>query len=60
MNRKKALLLIAALQTAVLAMLMVLFLSHTIKLNTYIITVIVEGIVFIAITFLIIRKFPPM
>ncbi len=60
MNRKKALLLITALQTALLVMLIVLFTSHAIKLTTFVAGVLVVGVVFSVITILAIRKLPPM
>ena len=53
-------LLITALQTAILVMLMVLFTSHAISLTVFIALVVVIGIIFSAVTILIVRKLPPM
>jgi len=60
MNRKKALLLITALQTAILLMLMVLFTSHAISLTVFIALAVVIGVIFSTVTILIVRKLPPM
>jgi len=60
MNRKKALLLITALQTAILLMLMVLFTSHAISLTVFIALAVVIGVIFSTVTILIVRKLTPM
>jgi len=60
MNRKKALILIMALQFMLLAMLTVLFTSHVMSVSAFVPTIIIVGVVCTAATILAVRKLPPM
>ena len=60
MNRKKALILIMALQFMLLGMLTVLFISHTMSVSAFVLTILIVGVVCTAATILAIRKLPPM
>ena len=60
MNRKKALLLITAVELMLMAMLLVLFFSGVLSVIPFIITVLIVGIVSSSFTVLAVRKLPPM
>ncbi len=60
MNRKKALILIMALQFMLLAMLIVLFTSHVMSVSAFASAIIIVGVVCTIATLLAIRKLPPM
>ena len=60
MNRKKAILLLSAIQFFLLALFVVLFVNKAISLTAFVAVVVTIGIVFSALTFVAIRKLPPM
>jgi uncharacterized membrane protein len=60
MNRKKALILIMALQFMLLAMLIVLFISHVMSVSAFASAIIIVGVVCTIATLLAVRKLPPM
>ena len=60
MNRKKAILLLSAIQAFLLAMFVVLFVNKAISLTVFVAVVITIGAVFSALTVVAIRKLPPM
>lgn len=60
MNRKKAILLIAAIQAVLLAILMVLFFTGAIKIETFTVSVIVIAIIEFGVIAIAFRKLPPM
>lgn len=60
MNRKKALLLISAIEFLLLAIICVLFVEGVIKLATFIAIALVLGVVSSAAIIVIVRKLPPM
>ena len=60
MNRKKAILLLSAIQFFLLALFVVLFVNKAISLTAFVAVVVTIGIVFSALTFVAVRKLPPM
>ena len=60
MNRKKALLLISAIEFLLLAIICVLFVEGVIMLATFIAIALVLGVVSSAAIIVIVRKLPPM
>ena len=60
MNRKKALILIMALQFMLLAMLIVLFTSHFMSVTAFTFSILTVGIICTIATLLAVRKLPPM
>ena len=60
MNRKKALMLIMAVQMILLLILVALFVSGIMNVTAFVFTVLVVGIVSAAATVMAVRKLPPM
>ncbi len=60
MNRKKAILMAAGLEACLLAILVVLYVSGTIKMMTFAIGICTIAVIMSAVMFMIIRKLPPM
>ena len=60
MNRKKALLLLSAIQAFLLAMFVVLFVNKAIGLTAFVACVATIGVVFSALIVVAFRKLPPM
>ena len=60
MNRKKALLIIMAVQMMLLAIIVALFVSGVIKIAVFIPVILVVGVVCSSATVIAIRKLPPM
>ncbi len=60
MNRKKALLIIIALQMMLIAIIVVLFVSGVIKIAVFIPIILVVGLVSTAATIIAVRTLPPM
>ncbi len=60
MNRKKAILLLSAIQFFLLALFVVLFVNKAISLTAFVAVVVTIGIVFSALTVVAVRKLPPM
>lgn len=60
MNRKKAILLLSAIQFFLLALFVVLFVNKAINLTAFIAVVVTIGVVFSALIVVAIRKLPPM
>ncbi|MCR5469614.1 MAG: hypothetical protein K6F22_01595 [Prevotella sp.] len=59
-NRKKAILMAAGLEACLLAIFVVLFVSGTIKMMTFVIGLCAVSVIMSAAMFMIIRKLPPM
>ncbi len=60
MNRKKAFLLLVALQSFLLAIVLVLYISGTIKITTFIASVIAISVIVSGAIIVAFRKLPPM
>ncbi len=60
MNRKKALLLISALEALLLAIAVVLYTAGSINLSAFIAIVVVVGVIASALIVVAFRKLPPM
>ena len=60
MNRKKALLLISALEALLLAIAVVLYTAGSINLSAFIAIVVVVGVIASALIGVAFRKLPPM
>ena len=60
MNRKKALMLIMAVQMILLLILVALFVTGIMNVTAFVFTVLVVGIVSTAATVIAMRKLPPM
>ena len=60
MNRKKALMLIMAIQMILLLILVALFVTGIMNVTAFAFTVLVVGIVSTAATVMAVRKLPPM
>ena len=60
MNKKKALMLIMAIQMILLLILVALFVSGIMNVTAFVFTVLVVGIVSAAATVMAVRKLPPM
>lgn len=60
MNRKKALILIMAIQMILLIIPVALFVAGVMNVTAFVFTVLVVGIVSTASTVIALRKFPPM
>ena len=58
MNRKKALLIIMALQMMIIAFIAALFVSGAIKVAVFIPIILVVAVVFSAVTIIAVRKLP--
>jgi hypothetical protein len=58
MNRKKAILLWSSLESMLLAMLLVLFISGSLPLRLFIAVVVLLAVVSLAVVMVIIRKIP--
>ncbi len=58
MNRKKAILLWSSLESMLLAMLLVLFISGSLPLRLFIAVVVLLALVSLAVVMVIIRKIP--
>ena len=60
MNRKKALIIIMAIQMMLLAILMALFVSGVMNVTAFVVIVAAVGILSTAATVIAVRKFPTM
>jgi hypothetical protein len=60
MNKKKALMLIMAIQMILLLIQVALFVSGIMNITAFVFTVLVVGIVCMAATIMAVRKLPPM
>ena len=60
MNRKKALMLIMAIQMILLLILVALFVAGVMNVTAFVFNVLVVGIISTAATVMAVRKLPPM
>ncbi len=60
MNRKKAIVMAAGLEACLLTIFLVLYMSGTIKMMTFVIGLCAVSVIMSAAMFIIIRKLPPM
>lgn len=60
MNRKKALMLIMAIQMILLPILVALFVSGIMNVTAFVFIIVTVGVVCSAATVIVVRKLPPM